>query len=50
MTLRICNTLSATWLLAVSGCSSTLPVPRTERSAPAAWGMLPPPDLQTPLN
>ncbi|MCX8979050.1 Rz1 family lipoprotein [Citrobacter portucalensis] len=32
------------------GCTSTQNVPRTERPAPAAWAMLPAPDLQTPLN
>ncbi|WP_241211101.1 lysis system o-spanin lipoprotein Rz1, partial [Enterobacter roggenkampii] len=36
-------------LLAVSGCSSTQTVQRTERPAPAAWAMLPAPDLLTPL-
>ncbi|MED5636010.1 Rz1 family lipoprotein, partial [Enterobacter hormaechei] len=37
-------------MLAVSGCTSTQTVPRTERPAPAAWAMLPVPDLLTPLN
>ncbi|MEG2041057.1 MAG: Rz1 family lipoprotein [Hafnia sp.] len=36
-------------LLASAGCSSTPDVPRTERPAPAAWAMLPAPDLLTPL-
>ncbi|WP_369596765.1 lysis system o-spanin lipoprotein Rz1, partial [Cronobacter sakazakii] len=34
-------------LLASVGCSSTQPAPRTDRPAPAAWAMLPPPDLLT---
>ncbi|MDT3546536.1 Rz1 family lipoprotein [Cronobacter sakazakii] len=37
-------------LLVSVGCNSTPPAPRPERPAPAAWAMLPPPDLQTPLN
>ncbi|MDR9930205.1 Rz1 family lipoprotein [Enterobacter cloacae subsp. dissolvens] len=32
------------------GCTSTPDVPRTERPVPAAWAMLPAPDLLTPLN
>ncbi|MDM3285028.1 Rz1 family lipoprotein, partial [Citrobacter sp. Cf042] len=36
--------------MASVGCASTQNVPRTERPAPAAWAMLPAPDLQTPLN
>ena len=31
-------------------CSSTPDAPRAERPAPAAWAMLPAPDLLTPLN
>ncbi|MEB8293148.1 Rz1 family lipoprotein [Klebsiella michiganensis] len=42
--------LSVMLLLASVGCSSTQNVPRTERPAPAAWSMLPAPDLLTPLN
>ncbi|UYH03501.1 Rz1 family lipoprotein [Klebsiella oxytoca] len=42
--------LSMMLLLASVGCSSTQNVPRTERPAPAAWAMLPAPDLLTPLN
>uniref|UniRef100_UPI00396A640D Rz1 family lipoprotein n=1 Tax=Raoultella ornithinolytica TaxID=54291 RepID=UPI00396A640D len=42
--------LSMMLLLASVGCSSTPPAQRTERPAPAAWAMLPAPDLQTPLN
>nr|WP_233446277.1 Rz1 family lipoprotein [Klebsiella oxytoca] len=45
--LSVCIAMS---LLAVSGCSSTPDAPRTERPAPAAWAMLPAPDLMTPLN
>ncbi|WEA51247.1 lysis system o-spanin lipoprotein Rz1 [Serratia marcescens] len=45
--LSVCITMS---LLAVSGCSSTQIVPRAERPAPAAWVMLPTPDLLTLLN
>ncbi|MCK6734035.1 Rz1 family lipoprotein [Enterobacter bugandensis] len=45
--LSVCIAMS---LLAVSGCSSTQTVPRTERPAPAAWAMLQAPDLLTPLN
>ncbi|XTD40048.1 Rz1 family lipoprotein [Citrobacter murliniae] len=32
------------------GCTSTPSVPLTELPAPAAWAMLPAPDLLTPLN
>ena len=46
-TIELCIAMS---LLAVSGCSSTQTVPLTERPAPAAWSMLPAPDLLTPLN
>uniref|UniRef100_UPI003877D8FD Rz1 family lipoprotein n=1 Tax=Klebsiella aerogenes TaxID=548 RepID=UPI003877D8FD len=42
--------LSGMLLLASVGCSSTQNVPRTERPSPAAWAMLPAPDLLTPLN
>nr|WP_237729909.1 Rz1 family lipoprotein [Lelliottia aquatilis] len=42
--------LNAMLLLASVGCNSTQNVLRTERPAPAAWAMLPAPDLQTPLN
>ncbi|WP_406549568.1 Rz1 family lipoprotein [Cronobacter malonaticus] len=42
--------LNAMLLLVSVGCNSTPPAPRPERPAPAAWAMLPPPDLQTPLN
>ncbi|HFD3038770.1 MAG: Rz1 family lipoprotein [Klebsiella pneumoniae] len=45
--LSVCIAMS---LLAVSGCSSTPDVPRTERPAPPAWMMQPAPDLLTPLN
>nr|WP_286087389.1 Rz1 family lipoprotein [Enterobacter asburiae] len=45
--LSVCIAMS---LLAVSACSSTQTVPRTERPAPAAWAMLPAPNLLTPLN
>ncbi|HHK9581904.1 Rz1 family lipoprotein [Citrobacter sp. Cb008] len=38
------------FLLVSVGCSSVPDVPRTERPAPAAWAMLPSPDLLTPLN
>ncbi|MCP6111636.1 Rz1 family lipoprotein, partial [Klebsiella pneumoniae] len=36
--------------MASVGCSSTPDAPRAERPAPAAWAMLPVPDLLTPLN
>ncbi|MDU2278943.1 MAG: Rz1 family lipoprotein [Klebsiella sp.] len=36
--------------LASAGCVSKQNVPQTERPAPAAWAMLPAPDLLTPLN
>ncbi|KLF15061.1 hypothetical protein BXQ27_32365 [Klebsiella aerogenes] len=45
--LKICSVALA---LASVGCVSTPPVQKTERPPPAAWAMLPPPDLQTPLN
>ncbi|WKM71842.1 Rz1 family lipoprotein [Klebsiella oxytoca] len=45
--LSVCIAMS---LLVVSGCSSTPDVPRMERPQPAAWAMLPAPDLMTPLN
>ncbi|KPO09497.1 hypothetical protein ACU57_17170 [Escherichia coli] len=45
--LMICSVVFA---LASVGCTSTPDVPRTERPAPAAWAMLPAPDLLTPLN
>lgn len=45
--LSVCIAMS---LLAVSGCCSMQNVPRTDRPAPAAWAMLPAPDLLTPLN
>ncbi|MFG1172147.1 lysis system o-spanin lipoprotein Rz1 [Erwiniaceae bacterium CAU 1747] len=37
-------------LLAVSGCTSTPPAQRVAPPPPAAWAMLPAPDLLTPLN
>ncbi|AXF76625.1 Rz1 family lipoprotein [Erwinia tracheiphila] len=43
------KTLSLTLLLAVSGCGSQQPV-RSNPPHPAAWAMLPAPDLMTPLN
>ncbi len=45
--LAICVGMS---ILASAGCSSAQNVPRTERPSPAAWAMLPAPDLLTPLN
>ena len=45
--LKICSVALA---LAIVGCVSTPPVQKTERPPPAAWAMLPAPDLQTPLN
>ncbi|APP34752.1 hypothetical protein BB751_09675 [Klebsiella pneumoniae] len=42
--------LNVMLLLASVGCSSTPDAPRAERPAPAAWAMLPVPDLLTPLN
>ncbi|EHS3159909.1 TPA: Rz1 family lipoprotein [Escherichia coli] len=45
--LSVCIAMS---LLAVSGCSSTQTVPRTERPAPAAWAMEKAQDLQQMLN
>nr|WP_235425979.1 Rz1 family lipoprotein [Erwinia tracheiphila] len=36
-------------MLAVSGCGSQQPV-RSNPPHPAAWAMLPAPDLMTPLN
>ncbi|EFV9119852.1 TPA: hypothetical protein GEV45_17140 [Escherichia coli] len=45
--LMICSVVFA---LASVGCTSTPDVPRMERPAPAAWAMLPAPDLMTPLN
>ncbi|ELY4856284.1 hypothetical protein BS412_14815 [Cronobacter turicensis] len=41
--------LSATWLLAVSGCASTPPA-CVPPAPPPAWMMAPAPDLLTPLN
>ncbi|OOL21668.1 hypothetical protein BXQ27_26945 [Klebsiella aerogenes] len=45
--LKICSVALA---LASVGCVSTPPVQKMERPPPAAWAMLPAPDLQTPLN
>ncbi|KKW51380.1 hypothetical protein XB02_06500 [Pantoea ananatis] len=44
--------LSLMLILASAGCNSMPPVsqPRPAPPAPPAWLMLPPPDLQTPLN
>lgn len=47
LSLMICSVALA---LASAGCASTQNVPRTERPAPAAWAMLPAPDLLAPLN
>lgn len=47
LSLKICSVALA---LASAGCTSMPDVPRTERPAPAAWAMLPAPDLLTPLN
>ncbi|WPO93778.1 Rz1 family lipoprotein [Buttiauxella sp. HR94] len=47
---KLSISLNVILLLVVSGCGSTQNAPRTERPAPAAWAMLPSPDLQSPLN
>ncbi|UIW10354.1 lysis protein [Flyfo siphovirus Tbat2_3] len=39
-----------TLLLASVGCVSTPPAPRVKPPEPAAWAMLPAPDLMTTLN
>lgn len=44
------NDVCSAGLIMVAGCSSQANVPRMERPAPAAWAMLPAPDLLTPLN
>ncbi|MDN4569112.1 Rz1 family lipoprotein [Enterobacter hormaechei] len=47
LSLKICSVALA---LVSVGCTSTPDVPRTDRPAPAAWAMLPAPDLLSPLN
>ncbi|MEJ5176946.1 Rz1 family lipoprotein [Erwinia sp. MYb416] len=41
---------SSVLVLASVGCASTQPAQRVAPPQPAAWAMMPPPDLTTPLN